>query len=175
MRFASYKVQMKNIFSLFVITVFGSLNSLAYDGFHCIPSLRQTRIQVLTVDNEIEIRVVNPAGYEFMPQFDGSGSQFSLGFNKMQAEDLNEFGEVFVFRWSKEKCKIDTENLTLDCDGEALNKVGNIKSFGVSTTEISEKSRGETYEKRKFRISAEKENIYFVSLEFYKQNCEKFK
>ena len=148
---------------------------MAYEGFYCIPSLRQTRIQVLAIENDIEIRVVNPAGYEFMPQFDGSGSQFSLAFNEMQAEDLKELGEVFVFRWPKEKCNIDSINLTINCDGEALNKVGSIKSFGISTTEISEKSRNETYEKRKFRMSAEKDNIYFTSLDFYKENCERFK
>ena len=145
----------------------------AYEGFRCFPSFRQTRLQILVKDKTVELLVVNPGGYEFMPQFDGSGSQYLLAFNKMQAEDLKELADGFIFTWPKEKCKLDTDNFEINCSGEAIKPVKSIKSFGISTTEVVEKYNGEIYEKRKFRLNVEKDNIYFVNLEFYKTSCEK--
>ena len=153
---------------LFPISVF------AYEGFRCIPSLRQTRLQVLVKDKNIELMVVNAGGYEFMPQFDSAGSQYSLAFNKMQAQDLKDFAGGFVYSWPKDKCKIDADNFEINCNGEPLLPVETIKSYGVSTTEIIEKYNGEIFEKRKYRLNAEKDNIYFVNLEYYKQTCQKF-
>jgi hypothetical protein len=155
---------------LFFITV----SSQAYEGFRCIPSLRQTRVQVLKKDKKIELMVVNPSGYDFMPQFDAAGSAFSISFNKMQAEDLKSLGDGFTYSWPEEKCKIDTDNLTVSCSGEAEGAVPAIKSYGLSTTEVTEKYEKDVYEKRRFRLSVENSNTYFVNLEFYKQNCEKF-
>lgn len=159
-------------FVLLILLMSGS--AFSYEGFHCIPSLRQTRIQVLVKEKNIELLVVNPDGYDFMPQFD-SGAKFSLAFNKMQAEDLKDFSDAFIYTWPREKCNLDASNFTVNCSGEAINKVQAIKSYGISTTEVTEKTHGgEIYEKRKFRLSAEKDNMYFVNLEFYKQNCESF-
>ena len=146
-----------------------------YDGFHCIPSLRQTRLQVLVKDFNVELLVVNAGGYAFMPQFDSGGAQFSLSFNKMQAEDLAGLSEAFIFSWPKEKCSVDSTRFVVDCSGEAAQTVNGIKTYGISTTEVTEKTRDALYEKRKFRMSAEKDNIYFVNMEFYVQSCEKFK
>lgn len=154
--------------SLFVIS------AQAYEGFRCIPSLRQTRIQVLKRDKKIEVLVVNPSGYDFMPQFDAAGTAFSIAFNKMQAEDLRNLGDGFIYSWPEEKCKLDTALLTVSCSGEAEGAVPAIKSYGLSTAEITEKYDNDVYEKRRFRLSVENMNTYFVNLEFYKQNCEKF-
>lgn len=165
---------MTKLFTTALILISLSHNAFAYEGFRCIPSLRQTRIQVLVAGDNIEILVVNPSGYEFMPQFDGSGSQYSLAFNRMQAEDLKDLGDGFIFKWPKNKCVLKSDNLEINCEGPALNQIGPIKSFGLTTTEITEKSNSGLYEKRKFRFSAEKDNLYFASLEFYKQNCEQF-
>ena len=165
---------MSKLISAAVVSLFVSLNAFSYEGFRCIPSLRQTRIQVLVVGENIEILVVNPSGYEFMPQFDGAGSQYSLAFNRMQAEDLKELGDGFIFKWPKEKCTLKPENFEVNCEGLATNQIGPIKSFGFTTTEITEKTNSDVFEKRKYRFSAEKDNLYFASLEFYKQTCEKF-
>lgn len=165
---------MSKLISAAVVSLFVSLNAFSYEGFRCIPSLRQTRIQVLVVGENIEILVVNPSGYEFMPQFDGAGSQYSLAFNRMQAEDLKEFGDGFIFKWPKEKCKLNTADFDINCEGLAANQIGPIKSFGLTTTQITEKSNSGSYEKRKFRFSAEKDNLYFASLEFFNQTCVKF-
>lgn len=158
---------------IFLLTFYLSCFAGAFEGFRCIPSLRQTRLQVLVTGNNIELRIINPAGYEFMPQFD-PGSQFTLAFNKIQAQDLAELGDGFAFIWPRSRCRLDAAGFVVNCDGEALNKVGTIKSFGISTTEITEKHRDEPFEKRKFRLNVEKDNLYFTSLEFYNQNCEKF-
>jgi hypothetical protein len=146
----------------------------AHEGFRCIPSLRETRIQVLVKEKNIEVMVVNAGGYDFMPQFSTPSSAFSLAFNKMQAEDLKDLGEAFAFSWPKDKCELDSANFTVNCQGEAQQKVKNIVSYGVSSSEITEKYRSETYEKRRIRLAVEKDNIYFINLEYYKQNCEKF-
>lgn len=103
-----------------------------------------------------------------------AASQYSLAFNRMQAEDLKELGDGFIFKWPKEKCTLKSDNFEINCEGLAANQIGQIKSFGLSTIEITEKSNSGFYEKRKFRFSAEKDNLYFASLEFYKQTCEKF-
>lgn len=165
---------MSKLIYVIAVSIFVSQIGYTYEGFRCIPSLRQTRIQVLVVGENIEILVVNPSGYEFMPQFDGSGTQFSLAFNRMQAEDLKELGDGFIFKWPKEKCTLKPENFEINCEGLATNQIGPIKSFGFTTTEITEKTNAAVYEKRKYRFSAEKDNLYFASLEFYKQTCEKF-
>lgn len=165
---------MTNFFTSALVWFLLSQNVFAYEGFRCIPSIRQTRIQVLVVGENIEILVVNPSGYEFMPQFDGAGSQYSLAFNRMQAEDLKELGDGFIFKWPREKCTLNSDNFEINCEGLATNQIGAIRSYGLTTTEIAEKSKLGSYEKRKFRFSAEKENMYFASLEFYKQTCEKF-
>lgn len=145
----------------------------AYEGFRCIPSLRDTRLQVLVQDENIELRVTNAFGYKFMPQF-SNGSVFNLAFFKMQGQDLEGLGDVFSFSWPREKCELDSKNFILNCQGEAITKVNEITSYGISTTEITEKLQDKKYEKRRFRISTLKDNLYFVNLEFYTQNCEKF-
>ncbi len=165
---------MSKLFCAVAISLFVSQFGYTYEGFRCIPSLQQTRIQVVVVGKNIEILVVNPSGYEFMPQFDGSGSQYSLFFNRMQAEDLKELGDGFIFKWPKEKCSLSAENFEINCAGLATNQIGPIKSYGLTTTEITEKTNSAVYEKRKYRFSAEKDNLYFASLEFYKETCEKF-
>jgi hypothetical protein len=146
----------------------------AYDGFRCIPSLRETRLQILVKEETIELYVVNAAGYKFMPQFSTPASVFHLGFFKMQGEDLIGLGDSFAFTWPKDKCELDSKNFVINCNGETLKKVNDINSYGLSTTEIVERHQNTVYEKRRFRLSAEKDNMYFVNLEFYKENCERF-
>lgn len=146
----------------------------AVDGFRCVPSFRDTRFQVAAVDQKIEIRITNPSGYKFMPQFDGPFSQFDGAFNEMQAKDLEGLGNSFTIKWPKENCKMDTGKFTLSCSGISEISVPAMKSYGLTTTEITESYENKIYEKRKFRISLEKDNIYFVSLKFDTKTCEKF-
>jgi len=155
--------------SFFVVSVVQ-----AYEGFRCFPSLRETRIQVLAQNDEIQVLVNNGAGYDFMPQFEGPNSVFNLSFNKMQGEDLKDLADSFTFAWPKDQCKLDTENFTVSCRSEAKASVKSVKSFGITTTEILEKYEDEKYEKRKFRMSLEKDNFYFVSLVFDTKSCSKF-
>lgn len=147
--------------------------SYAYEGFRCFPSFRETRLQILVVDDQVELLVVNPSGYQFMPQF-ASGSAFNLSFFKMQADDLKALGDTFIFRWPKDQCELDSKNLVVNCQGKALLPVETLNSFGISTTEILERYQNEITEKRRYRLIVQKENTYFVNLEFYRQNCEKF-
>lgn len=154
----------------FLFTSFG----FAYEGFHCVPSLRDTRLQVLVQNDEVQVLVINPSGYSFMPQFEGPHSVFNISFNKMQGEDLKELGDSFFYSWPKESCKIDSEKFIVTCRSEAKTAVKGIKSYGISTSEIIEKYEDETYEKRKFRFSLEQSNLYFVTLQFEKKSCEKF-
>lgn len=146
----------------------------AYEGFRCIPSLRETRMQVLVGEKNVELRITNAGGYKFMPQFEGPTSVFNLAFHKMQGEDLSDLGDVFTYSWPKEKCQIDSKNFLFNCQGEATEKVAGINSFGISTTEILERYQGQVWEKRKYRLSVEKGNMYFVTFEFFTQNCEEF-
>lgn len=170
-----------NLFIIsFLVLIFASQGYSAhavvssFEGFRCIPSMRETRVQVLVQKDEVQLSITNPMGYDFMPQFDGAQSIFNFSFNKMQGEDLKDLGEFFTFSWLKESCKLDSENFTVNCRSQAQADVKGIQSFGLTTTEITEKYDGESYEKRKFRLSLEKGNIYFVSLEFDKKSCEKF-
>ena len=162
--------------STFVLCLFIStaVFSAEYNGFRCIPSLRQTRIQVLETEKAIELRVTNPDGYDFMPQFDSSASAFSIPFMKMQAEDLKSLGEVFIFSWGKDKCRLNSSQFEVSCQGEALNKSSDVAAWGVTTTKITEEIDKDVYKKRRFRIAVENENTYFINLEFYNQNCETF-
>jgi hypothetical protein len=148
--------------------------AFSYEGFHCVPSMRETRMQVLVQNDEVQVLVVNPAGYEFMPQFDGPHSIFNISFNKMQGEDLKDLGDSFVFAWPKSACQIDSDKFTVSCRSEAKAAVKGIKSFGLTTTEVTEKYESETYEKRKFRLSLEQGNVYFVALQFDTKFCSKF-
>jgi hypothetical protein len=160
--------------ALTFVLCFASFATHAFDGFRCIPSLRETRIQVLVREKEVELRVTNAGGYKFMPQFDGPTSVFNLAFHKMQGEDLEGLGEVFIYSWPKDKCQVESSKYLINCQGEAQQKVSGISSYGISTTEILERAHGESYEKRRFRLNVENGNIYFVSLEYFTQNCETF-
>ena len=164
---------MKTI-ALSISLIFLSSLTEAAEGFRCIPSMRSTRLQVLVQEKNIEVLVTNPMGYKFMPQFDGSRTMFDLSFNKMQADDLAELGDQFVLTWPKEACKVESQNFKVSCNGPAQNTIKSIKSYGISTTEVIEKYDADIYQKRKFRFSLEKDNMYFVGLEFLTQNCETF-
>lgn len=159
---------------IFLFLMSASINAYSYEGFRCIPSLRETRFQVLVQKEEVQLLVVNAMGYEFMPQFDGPQSVFNFSFNKMQGEDLKDLGDSFIFSWPKEACQVDSDKFIVNCRGEAKTAVKNIKSFGLTTTEITEKYDGQVYEKRKFRLSLEQGNIYFIALQFDTKSCEKF-
>ena len=164
---------MKNL-TVFLLLALNISIAQAYEGFRCIPSMRETRIQVLVQGEEIQFLVINAMGYDFMPQFDGPSSVFNISFNKMQGEDLKDLGDSFTFSWPKESCKLDSKHFTISCRSEAKALVKSVKSYGVTTTEVTEKYENETYEKRRFRLSLEKDNMYFVSLQFDTKFCEKF-
>lgn len=146
----------------------------AYEGFRCIPSVRETRLQVLVKDNVIQALVTNPMGYDFMPQFEGPSSKFNVSFNKMQANDLEDLSDSFHIEWPKENCKVDSNKFTLNCTSASVISISTMRSYGVTTTEVLEKYDNDIYDKRKFRFSLEKDNLYFVSLQFDIKTCEKF-
>lgn len=159
---------------IFILSLFLSFGVYAYEGFRCAPSPKQTRVQILVVDNKIEMYVANPMGYDFMPQIEGPTAPFNFSFNKMQTDDLKDLANVFTFSWPKSQCQMDVKNFTIQCQLESLNKVGDIKSLGLSTIEVSEKNADQIYKKRRFRLSVDKGNIYFVSLEFPVESCSAF-
>lgn len=148
-----------------------SMNAYSYEGFRCMPSMRETRMQVLIQNEEVQVLVVNPTGYDFMPQFEGPQSVFNISFNKMQGEDLKDLGDSFTYSWPKEACQLDVEKFILNCRSQAKAAVNNVKSFGLTTSELSEKYDGQATEKRKFRFSLEQGNTYFVSLQFDMKAC----
>ncbi len=164
---------MKNSYS--VLALLFSFPALAYEGFYCFPSFKSTRMEVLVKENKIQLTVVNPMGYKFMPQFSSAGSVFNLSWFRMQGEDLEGLGDRYFYSWPREKCELDSKNFLINCQGEAFEAVSDIKSYGLSTTEIIERYQGEDYEKRRFRQTLDKENIYFVDFEFHTKNCEAFK
>ncbi len=145
------------------------------EGFYCLPSLKQTGFRVEKSEKAVKIVIKNPMGYDFMPQFDGPTSASSLSFQKMQFEDLKDLGSDFVFEWDLSKCQLDAKNKTVNCDGASENKVKLIQSFYLSTTEVIEKIRNDQSAKFKYRLNLDKDGtMYFVSLEFYEQNCKSF-
>lgn len=146
----------------------------AYEGFRCVPSMRDTRFQVLVTEKTVELLVTSPMGYNFMPQFESPQSVFHQGFNKMQGEDLKALGDQFQFIWKKEGCQVDSKQFKISCLEPAALPVKDIKAYGLTTTEVVEKYGEDTYEKRKFRLSLEKGNMYFVSQQFEIRNCEVF-
>lgn len=146
----------------------------AIQGFSCIPSARETRIQVLIDENTVKMTIVNPMGYQFMPQFDNATSVFNIPFLSMQGEDLKDLSDGFTVSWPKKLCTVDTTNFTIGCTSEALNKINSIKPLGLTTTEITEKYEAEIYSKRKFRFTLENINVYFLSLQFDTRTCKKY-
>jgi hypothetical protein len=161
--------------SIFLFAIFASVSANAYEGFYCFPSFRSTRMEVLVVEDKIQFTVVNPMGYKFMPQFSSSGSIYNLAFFRMQGDDLQDLGDRYVFSWPREKCQLESSKFLISCQGEALAPVGEVKAFGLSTTDIIERTLDQVYEKRRFRQTLDKDNIYFVDFEYHTMNCEKFK
>lgn len=133
------------IFIQIVVILFG-MKAVAYNGFRCAPSAKDTRIQVLEKDDKIEVLVVNPMGYDLMPQFESPISYFNLEFYKMQGEDLKELGSMFSFSWNKGDCTLSSSDFTVQCSGEVKKENSEIGSFGISTTEIIEKNLGQVSE-----------------------------
>ncbi len=162
---------MKTIIFLFSLI---SIQAMAVEGFHCVPSARATRIQVLVQEKNVEVLVTNPMGYNFMPQFESQGTSFQISFNNMQAKDLIELAQQFSFSWPKENCTFDSEKFKVSCKGAAEKLVNSIQGLGISTTEITEKYNEDIYNKRRFRFTVLKDNTYFVSQEYDIKNCEKF-
>lgn len=160
--------------SLLLCFYFHSSLSLA-SGFRCWPSVKDTGILVLEKNDIISISIENGMGYKFMPQFEGGSSLYSLDFFKMQGEDLSGLGDRFNFSWKKSNCELNTAQFNVSCSGESSNQVSDIKSYGLSTTEIIEKYSSGKSEKRRFRFSMEKINFYFVTLEFDLNTCEEIK
>lgn len=160
----------------FLVVMILLLSEVSFaEGFYCLPSLKQTGLRVEKSDTTVKIEIKNPMGYDFMPQFDGPTSASSLSFQKMQFEDLKELGSFFVFEWDISKCQLDAKNKSVNCDGASENKVKSIQSFYLSTTEVTEKIRNDQSAKFKYRLNLDKEgSLYFVSLEFYDQNCKSF-
>lgn len=166
---------MKKIICFFSIFICHSL--YAVEGFICNPSDRQTRIQIVSVNDAIEARITNPAGYEFMPQFDGPVSKFSMTYQKFQYDALEILGDIFIITWPKKSCQFVFENFYLKCDSEGTfsKPLQGIKSKGLETVKISEEYHFGKYESQKYRFTFDKEGNYlFVSLQFNKENCKQF-
>lgn len=166
---------MQYAMTILMALTFG-LKLLAADGFACVPqSGRETRVQFLKNENELELRITNPSGYEQMPQFEGPTSLLSLGLQKMQFSDLRAIDQVFITKWTLANCDYDFKNFTVHCNGKAIDPAADLKVLGLTTTEVREKYKDEIFEKRKYRISVEKNsNYYFVTLFFNNQTCFNF-
>ena len=164
---------MKNILILMLSFLLPNMGSA--DGFYCLPSLKQTGFVIDKKDGFIQLKIENPMGYDFMPQYDGPTSASSLAMQKMQFDDLKDLGSGFVLKWADSKCTTDFINKTINCDGATENKIKNIQSFYLATTVIDEKTRSDQYKKFRYRINIDKSGTqYFISIEFYEQNCKSF-
>jgi hypothetical protein len=160
--------------SIIFIFMLVSLNIYA-EGFYCLPSLKQTALRFEKIDGINKLTVQNPMGYDYMPQFEGPTSLSSIPMQKMQFDDLKDLGSAFMFEWLDSRCTTDVINKTVNCDGASENKVKGIQSFYLSTTKIEEKNRQDKYKKFRYRINLDMQgSIYFVTLEFYDQNCKSF-
>lgn len=166
---------MKNIFFILTALFLTAAKAYSYEGFLCNPSDRQTRFQALDKDNKIVIRVTNPSGYEFMPQFDGPVSRFSMGYQKFQYDSLQTLGDVFEISWPKKSCEINSDKFYVKCDGSGDMTVKGPESRGIETVNVTEEYYFGKYESRKFKLTFEQEsNYFFVNLQFNTDNCKRF-
>lgn len=153
-----------------------AMSAFAKEGFYCIPSIKSTWILVEKKADVFTVIVKNPMGYDQMSQFDGPTSPFTVPFQKMQFEDLKGLGNEFILEWPTEKCDYDNKEKTLFCSGAASKKSAGIESFGITTVQVTEKYKDQTYQKNRYRINFEKDgNTYFSSLEFFNTTCENIK
>lgn len=59
--------------------------------------------------------------------------------------------------------------------GAATKKSAGIESFGLSTVQITEKYKDQTYQKNRYRINFERDgNTYFSSLDFFEFHLREF-
>ena len=157
-----------------LISILGFYNPIyATDGFACSQDPRDTRIQVILTADEVNVKILNPSGYSFMPQFEGPVSQFLIPSLKMQTDDLAALGDIAEFVWPRTKCKMrEMSDFTVDCEGPALrSSAPGIVAQSLSTTLVDERSARSTVQKVKYRFVLEKSNFYFVGLLFPASSC----
>ena len=165
---------MKNLISIGLL--FFVSPSFAKEGFYCIPSIRSTWIAVEKTADKVVLAVKNPMGYDYMPQFDGPVSPSMIPFQRMQFDDLKDLGDSFVVEWPVKSCEFNQAEKTVFCNGAATKKIATIKAYGLSTIQITEKYKDDTYQKNRYRFTFEKDgNTYFISLDFFSTTCENLK
>lgn len=165
-----YSILMKTLFFIFFTT--STLVQATTSGLRCIPSSRSTGLYITENNEMITLTVQNPMGIEFMPQFEGPLSIADLNFLKNQQEDTLHLGDQFSFSFKKSQCQTNFSNFQVDCDGPSENSLNQFKALSLSTTITREERKKEITFKRKFRLSIEKENIYFLTYEFNLINCK---
>lgn len=162
---------MKN--RILTLTFLLALPVSAVERFRCMPSLRQTHIYAEQTAENFKMIVTNPMGYDYMPQYEGPVAAAAVPIQKMQFEELKALGDQFVVTWPAKSCTINKTEKTVQCDGEATTGVADIKSYILTTSQITEKVRGDVYKKLRYRLGLEKDgNFYFVTFEFIDLNCE---
>ncbi len=175
---------MKNIFLAFFILIVGEQVLANTVGFRCIPSMKETRLQILQEstksDQGVVVRITNPMGFSMMPLLEGPVSQFQIPFLKMQAEDLQVLGDVFEIYWKKDQCQqLDWAKMRISCQGQGQLRLpvnsAKVTPMLMSSFSILEQAIDTETNFLKYRFVLEAAgNYYFVTLVYPAKSCASF-
>jgi hypothetical protein len=139
----------------------------------CAPNPHDTQMALINEDGSMAVNVVNPNGYEYMPQFDRAAAA-QIPYMKVQAEGLMALSYYFEYRWDLSKCVFDSKDPWLmECHGStgAEGPDNDIMALGFSTAKIVETSVNGTQSTYRLRLFFEKGNTYFVTIPFPMSSC----
>lgn len=146
----------------------------------CQSHPKDVRVEVSWLEKEIQVRVVSPLGYDYMPLIEGPVRPSSLNWNRYQIEQLQTLGSRFEVSFAKDQCvwtvnknKSDTR---LECNGPSFQAPKDLLFTSFTLTRMTESTMKNQYSTRRFRMAVVKTgefgtDTFFVTIPVVETGC----
>lgn len=133
-----------------------------------------SRMNIRWDEKTVDVLVVNPRGFDWMPQMEAPFALRDLGLLKAQSDQLQGLGSEFEYAWKRESCEFSKDDgwlISCHAPVNAVGKDNGVQAALFTTARIDEKSLSGAQSTLRLRFIFSNGGMYFVAIPFPLQAC----